>query len=425
MINFNIAQAVEQEPISYAEFSKAVDAIGLVVIDEDGLNKFLKDLNGLIQKGEASALTQEELDIIEKGRKDYSKLVKKTITTANGIKKTVYVKAGDNKPAEKKSGKEEGGDKKKTPIEQYKPKDEDVFEGNTVWVSKHKQLAKESGTDKLQEYIKSGTDPDLRKIAQAELKRRENEESGDDKKSDSKHKVGDNVVDKDGNEGKVTHVDDKEVVVEYNKPTKDGVDISNYSHEELKKKDPADSMAKNAAKKHAGTKGKLGDAAKEAKEGSTKQDLHSIAREFSGKPPSTGYRPSEEVTSMIEENLGDDYTMVKFDGSEEDYVKWGNKNPVKNALSTLEKMGMVDKVKKFGDPITLKDGSELAYDEVDDITAEVGDNGEAMAKNGFILMFSGNYDGAIMLAVKNNSSKKEKAYSPDLLKAFESFNIKP
>lgn len=58
--------------------------------------------------------------------------------------------------------------------------------------------------------------------------------------SSEKHKVGDHVVDKEGNKGKVTHADDKEVAVEH-----DNGDISGYGHHQVSKVKKDDDVKKS------------------------------------------------------------------------------------------------------------------------------------------------------------------------------------
>lgn len=145
MRNFDMNKGIDEEPIPYDEFEKAVDLIGLVVIEEVGLKAFERDLDALVVKGQTSTLTADEVDAIEKGRKDISKLTKKTVIGKDGKKKTVYVKAGDAEP--KKEGKA--------------PEDH----------------AKDTRTHKLERYTKEGKDEGLKKIAKDELNKRKSEES--------------------------------------------------------------------------------------------------------------------------------------------------------------------------------------------------------------------------------------------------------
>jgi hypothetical protein len=62
---------------------------------------------------------------------------------------------------------------------------------------------------------------------------------GGDKKS-TKHKVGDSVIDKEGNRGKVTHSSDDEISVDYDKSSKEGVDSASYKHHEVNKVEKAE-----------------------------------------------------------------------------------------------------------------------------------------------------------------------------------------
>lgn len=145
MRNFDMNKGIDEESIPYDEFDKAVDLIGLVVIEEVGLKAFERDLDALVVKGQTSTLTADEVDAIEKGRKDISKLTKKTVIGKDGKKKTVYVKAGAAEP--KKEGKA--------------PEDH----------------AKDTRTHKLEKYAKEGKDEGLKKIAKDELNKRKSEES--------------------------------------------------------------------------------------------------------------------------------------------------------------------------------------------------------------------------------------------------------
>lgn len=61
-----------------------------------------------------------------------------------------------------------------------------------------------------------------------------------------KHKVGDRVKDKDGKIGKVTHANDKEVSVDYDK-SHDGVDTASYKHGELSKVEKAEGDVNDGA----------------------------------------------------------------------------------------------------------------------------------------------------------------------------------
>lgn len=76
-------------------FNKAVTANGWAVFTDKDITDFMTDLDNLIKKGEVSALNQEELDIIEKAKKDISKLVLKTVVDKNGKTTKKWVKPSD------------------------------------------------------------------------------------------------------------------------------------------------------------------------------------------------------------------------------------------------------------------------------------------------------------------------------------------
>lgn len=165
MRNFDIGHDIPEEPTSYNEFQKAVDLIGLVVVDEIQLARFKQDLDALILKGQSIILTPEEVDALEKGKKDITKLVKKQIVTKTGVTKTVYVKAGDNKPNDKdKSSKEYGNQKSGKAPEKH---------------------AEDTRTHKLEKYVKEGKDEGLKKIAKTELSKRKKEKADTDSHNDN------------------------------------------------------------------------------------------------------------------------------------------------------------------------------------------------------------------------------------------------
>lgn len=163
MRNFDMNKGIEPEPIDYIEFEKAVDLIGLIVVEEVGLFAFTKSLDELEAKGRAGTITTDELESLEKGKKDVSKLIKKQVIGKDGKKKTVYVKAGATPKAEE--GKK-------------KPEDH----------------ARDTHDHKLNKYINEGKDEDLKKVAKDEMNRRKSEASkakyaaaqGGDKKPQAK-----------------------------------------------------------------------------------------------------------------------------------------------------------------------------------------------------------------------------------------------
>lgn len=145
----------EDAPVHWREFDHAVDAIGLKVFTEEGLERFDKAISGLIQKGQASSLSAAEEIVLEKAVRDRSKLVKKVVTDKTGKKTTRWVKPAEagGSSAQKTStggGSPQSGGSAKSPQDH----------------------AKDTSDDKLQNYIKTGTDEGLVKIAKEELKRR-------------------------------------------------------------------------------------------------------------------------------------------------------------------------------------------------------------------------------------------------------------
>lgn len=97
-----------EDVIQEEQFEKAYPSSEYMIIDQDGMERFLLDLKNL-EKSDPDKYAEA----IEKGRKDIRKLVKRTITTRAGVTKIVWVKP--YKPEEKrevtKRGKEEEQEK--------------------------------------------------------------------------------------------------------------------------------------------------------------------------------------------------------------------------------------------------------------------------------------------------------------------------
>ncbi len=239
---------LDEEPISNIEFQKAVDLIGLSVFSETAIELFTKSIDNLIKKGESSYLTPDEVDAIEKGKKDMAKLVKKKITDKNGKTKTVYVKASDAPAGDKK----EGG-------------------------SSNEEHASNTKDAKLEKYLKEGKDEDLKKIAKEELNKRKSEASK--AKYAAAQKGG--VIGK-TKSGKDVHSDAKDNDERYSKFTyQDHTDAAKI-HEDIglsKRNTGGDKFHEEMAMEHRGTANKLKKESKGKKNNSISK-LHTTKAEI-------------------------------------------------------------------------------------------------------------------------------------------------
>lgn len=103
----NTSNITNTNEILEQDFEKAIKEDNLQVFEQDNLISFQKEIDALIKKGQTDSITQEELDSIEKAKKDLSKLVKKVVVDKKGKKTTVWVKVGEEKKGEKKTSKKE------------------------------------------------------------------------------------------------------------------------------------------------------------------------------------------------------------------------------------------------------------------------------------------------------------------------------
>ena len=112
MKGLNTSIFVTKEDITEEALIKAMEQ-GLEVYLPENIERFAKSVSGLIIKGATDELSSDERDVLEKGKKDLSKLVKKQVVDKKGYRRTVYVKMGEKlshdthtykKPEEKKEG---------------------------------------------------------------------------------------------------------------------------------------------------------------------------------------------------------------------------------------------------------------------------------------------------------------------------------
>ena len=137
----------DPEVIPVEEFAKAYPAESTIILDFEGVKKYVKDV---IEKAGS------DKELIEKANKDFSKLVKKQVQGKDGKTHTVWVKQGEEPKKEKKEGKHEELKKR--------------YKQLTRWVERGETLMKEEEQE-LEELKKKFEEP----------KKEKKEGKGDDK----------------------------------------------------------------------------------------------------------------------------------------------------------------------------------------------------------------------------------------------------
>ena len=104
-INMSTFSGSDNDQYTESELQKAFPADKYRIISDEGMAAFHQDLDKLIKKGESSVLLQEEVDAIEKGKRDAANGWQKiTVTRSDGVRTGKWVKIKEAEPGKSNAG---------------------------------------------------------------------------------------------------------------------------------------------------------------------------------------------------------------------------------------------------------------------------------------------------------------------------------